>query len=246
MLFFGRKKKESVPLDLSWLRTDMHSHVLPGIDDGSPDVETSVQLIKGLQSMGYQKLIATPHIFWEIHPNTPERISESLASLRKGLEEHGMAIELHAAAEYYIDEHFEGQLRNKAPLLTISENKVLVEFSMVTAPLELSRVIFDLQIAGYQPVIAHPERYTYLLFRKDLFDELKEAGCMFQLNLLSLTGYYGKQVLELAEYLCKKEYYDLAGTDLHHERHLEALQKLSGNSLLARLREGGVLRNHGL
>ena len=246
MLFFGKKKKESVPLDLSWLRTDMHSHILPGIDDGSPDVATSIQLIKGLQSAGYKKLIATPHIFWEIHPNTPEKISESLASLRKGLEEEGMDIELHAAAEYYIDEHFETLLRNKAPLLTLSENKVLVEFSMVTAPMELSRVIFDLQIAGYQPVIAHPERYTYLLFRKDLFDELKEAGCMFQLNLLALTGYYGKQVLELAEYLLKKEYYDLAGTDLHHERHLEALQKLSTNSHLSRLKESGILRNGAL
>ncbi|MDQ3278993.1 MAG: hypothetical protein M3Q06_11750 [Bacteroidota bacterium] len=246
MLFFGRKKKESAPLDLRWLHTDMHSHILPGIDDGSPDVETSIQLIKGLQSMGYQKFIATPHIFWEIHPNTPERITESLANLREGLQEHGMEIDLHAAAEYYIDEHFEGLLQNKTPLLTISENKVLVEFSMVTAPLELQRVIFDLQIAGYQPVIAHPERYTYLLFRKELFDELKEAGCMFQLNLLSLTGYYGRQVQDLAEYLCKKEYYDLAGTDLHHERHLESLQKLSGNHLLGRLQEGGILRNSGL
>ena len=246
MLFFGRKKNESVPLDLSWLRTDMHSHILPGIDDGSPDVATSIELIKGLQSVGYKKLIATPHIFWEIHPNTPEKIAESLASLRKGLADEGMDIEVHGAAEYYIDEHFEILLRSKAPLLTISENKVLVEFTMVTEPMELSRVIFDLQIAGYQPVIAHPERYTYLLFRKELFDELKEVGCMFQLNLLSLTGYYGKQVMDLAEYLCKKDYYDLAGTDLHHERHLDALQKLSGNSLLARLQKAGILRNQAL
>jgi tyrosine-protein phosphatase YwqE len=95
-------------------------------------------------------------------------------------------------------------------------------------------------------VIAHPERYAYLLNRKEFFDELKDAGCLFQVNLLSLTGYYGKPILELAEYLCKKGYYDLAGTDLHHERHLTALQKLSNSTTFARLQESGILRNQGL
>jgi protein-tyrosine phosphatase len=246
MLFFGKKKKESAPLDLSWLGTDMHSHLLPGIDDGSPDTVTSVEMIKGLKNLGYKKLITTPHIFWELYPNTPEIISDSLTTLQKALAEEEVDIEIAAAAEYYIDEHFEAELRNKTPLLTISENKVLVEFSMVTAPLELQRVIFDLQIQNYTPIIAHPERYVYFLGRKHLYDELKEAGCLFQLNLLSLTGYYGKQVLELAEYLCKKEYYNLAGTDMHHERHLQTMQKLTGSAQLDRLQQSGVLKNTSL
>ncbi len=245
MLFFGRKKKET-PLDLSWLHTDMHSHLLPGIDDGSPDIKTSLELIRGLEALGYKKLITTPHVLWEIYPNTPEKINTALATLQKAVKEEGIGVELHAAAEYFIDEYFELQLRNKTPLLTISGNKVLVEFSMVTAPMDLQQVLFEMQIQSYQPIIAHPERYAYLLNRRELFDELREAGCLFQANLLSFTGYYGKPVLELAEYLAKKGYYDLAGTDLHHERHLTMLQKLGSSATFARLQESGILRNPGL
>jgi tyrosine-protein phosphatase YwqE len=242
MLFFGKKKKET-PVDLSWLQADMHSHLIPAIDDGADDLNTSLELIKGLHSLGYKKLITTPHVFWELYPNTSEIISDGLTAVRKALLEDEIDIELHAAAEYFIDEHFEAELRNKTPLLPISGNKVLVEFSMVTAPMDLHQVLFDMQIQGYQPVIAHPERYTYLASKKELFDELKNAGCWFQLNLLSLTGYYGKAVQDLAEYLCKKEYYDLAGTDLHHERHLAMLQKLSASASFARLRDSGILKN---
>jgi tyrosine-protein phosphatase YwqE len=243
MFFFGKKKKETPALDLGWLNTDMHSHLLPGIDDGSPDVATSLELIRGLQSLGYKKLITTPHILWELYPNTPGKISEALAVLRQALTEASLEIDIHAAAEYYIDEYFEKLLRDKEPLLTISGNKVLVEFSMVVEPLDLKQVLFDLEIQGYQPVIAHPERYVYLVRRKQLFDEIKEAGCLFQANLLSFTGYYGKPVQELAEYLAKKDYYDFAGTDMHHERHLEALQKLSSSGTFTRLQESGILKN---
>jgi tyrosine-protein phosphatase YwqE len=242
MLFFGKKKKET-PVDLSWLGTDMHSHLIPSIDDGADDLNTSLELIKGLHALGYKKLVTTPHIFWELYPNTPEIINEGLATVRKALVEDEIDIELQAAAEYFIDEHFEAELRSKTPLLPISENKVLVEFSMVTAPMDLQQVLFDMQIQGYQPVIAHPERYTYLASKKEMFDDLKTTGCFFQLNLLSLTGYYGKAVQELAEYLCKKDYYDLAGTDLHHERHLHMLQKLASSSVFNRLRDSGMLKN---
>lgn len=245
MWFFGKKKEES-PIDLSWLGTDMHSHLLPGIDDGSPDLKTSLSLIESLRNRGYKKLITTPHIFWELYPNTPQIVTERLADLQRALKEEGIEIELRAAAEYFIDEHFEELLRTKSPLLTISENKVLVEVSMVMAPLELPQVLFQLQIENYQPIIAHPERYTYLAAKKDFYDDLKDSGCLFQLNLLSLTGYYGKAVLDLAEYLCKKGYYDFAGTDLHHERHLAALQKLSSSATFARLRDSGLLKNASL
>ena len=242
MLFFGKRKKQT-PLDLSWLGTDMHSHLLPGIDDGSPAVEVSLELIRGLQAMGYKKLITTPHVLWELYANTPEKISDALTLLRQALKQAGIEVDVEAAAEYFIDEYFESLLRSKASLLTLSGNKVLVEFSMVTAPLDLQQVLFDMQIQGYQPVIAHPERYAYLLHRKAFFDELKEAGCLFQANLLSFTGYYGKPVQELCDYLAKKGYYDFAGTDLHHERHLHSLKKLATSATFASLQASGNLRN---
>lgn len=245
MLFFG-KKKATQSVDLSWLGTDMHSHLIPGIDDGAPDMATSLELIRGLQKCGYKKLITTPHIFWELYPNTTEIITQGITAVKKAVEEEGIDIEIHAAAEYYIDEYFEEQLKKKVPLLPISGNMVLVEFSMITAPFDLQQVLFEMQIQNYQPVIAHPERYIYLAQRKQFFDELKEAGCFFALNLLALTGYYGKSVLELADYLCKKNYYELAGTDLHNDRHLVALQKLSSSPLFSRLKESNVLKNTSL
>ena len=242
MLFFG-KKKVTQSVDLSWLGADMHSHLIPGIDDGSPDMETSLALIRGLQQLGYRKLITTHHVLWEVYPNTTEIITAGLAELRQAVADEGLSIEIQAAAEYFIDEYFEELLKNKTPLLPISKNMVLVEFSMITAPMDLQEVLFEMQLQGYQPVIAHPERYIYLSSRKHFFDELREAGALFQLNLLALTGYYGKAVQELAEYLVKNNYYSLAGTDLHGDRHLAALQKLSSLPLYTRLKETMVLKN---
>jgi tyrosine-protein phosphatase YwqE len=243
-MFFSRKK--SVALDLGWLNADMHSHLVPGVDDGSPNVDTSMQMIRGLLNFGYQKLITTPHILWEVYPNTSGTISGGLEKVRTALSAEKVDVEMHGAAEYFIDEYFEGLLEKKAPLLTISGNMVLVEFSMITAPMDLQRVLFEMQMQDYQPVIAHPERYIYLMRKKSFFDDLKNAGCLFQLNLLSLAGAYGTTSVELAEYLAKMDYYDLAGTDLHNLKQLEMMKKLGGSPLLKRLKDSGRLINHKL
>lgn len=242
MFFF--RKKESVSIDLSWLYTDMHSHLIPGIDDGSPDMATSLELIKGFAALGYKKIVTTPHILGEVYPNTAEIIKTGNEKVQNAITEAGLSIEFKAAAEYFIDERFQQLLANKVPLLTIKDNMVLVEFSMLSAPLDLQEVLFEMQLQNYQPVIAHPERYTYLNRKREVFDELKSAGCLFQLNLLSLTGHYGSSVQELAEYLLRKEYYDFAGTDLHHQKHMAGLQKLGGSALLKRLKDSERLKNH--
>jgi protein-tyrosine phosphatase len=241
MLFFSKKKTD--PVDLSWLSTDMHSHLLPGIDDGSQDVATSIELVKGFRALGYNKIITTPHILWEIYPNTPEVILAKQEEVKEAIRTAGIDIEFKAAAEYFIDEHFVQQLRNKVPLLTLSRNIVLIEFSMIAAPVDWQEVLFEMQMQNYQPVLAHPERYTYFARKTELFDQLKDAGCWFQVNLLALTGYYGETVHELAEYLLKKNYYDLAGSDLHHQKHLAQLQKLP-SATLNRLRGSGLMKNH--
>jgi protein-tyrosine phosphatase len=239
-MFF--RKKNSVA-DLSWLQADMHSHLLPGIDDGSPDITTSLQLIRGLKELGYKKIITTPHVLWEIYPNTRETIVNKQQEVQKEIEAAGIDIEFKAAAEYFIDDHFAGQLKNKVPLLTISANMVLVEFSMVNMPMDLQEVLFEMQLQNYQPILAHPERYSFLLRKKEVFDELKNAGCLFQLNLLSLSGHYGEGVQQIADYLLKKNYYDYAGTDLHHHRHLSLLQNLS-SSAVKKLQDTGLIKNH--
>lgn len=245
-MFFFKKKNKLPNIDLSWLGTDIHSHLVPGIDDGSPDIETSLKLIRGFSELGYKKIVTTPHVLWDIYPNTTEVIKQGLGELREAVAREGIDIEVNAAAEYFLDEHFEEELRNQTPLLTISGNMVLVEFSMVTEPFDVQRIIFELQMQDYQPVLAHPERYTYLTTRKEVYDDLKNAGCFFQLNLLSLTGYYGAAAHSLARYLLDHNYYDLAGTDMHHERHLSTLNKLAESSLYQRLKDEGLMKNHTL
>lgn len=238
------KKKPVVETDLSWLGTDLHSHLLPGIDDGSTDINNSIEWLKGFQSLGFKKVITTPHVFWEVYPNTIEIILSKKEQLEKAISEAGLQIAFGAAAEYFIDEHFQQELRRKQPLLTLHKNIVLVEFSMITAPMDLLDVFFEMQLQGYQPLIAHPERYIYLHGRKAFFDKLKDSGCLFQLNLLSLTTYYGTAVQELADYLLKRDLYDYAGTDLHGEKHLRALQTLAASPLYALLKDSSQIKNH--
>ena len=240
MLFFRKKKVETA--DLGWLGTDMHSHLIPAIDDGSPDIVTSLELIKGMVELGYKKIITTPHILWELYPNTHDIIVRGYGEVQKALEREGIEVDFQVAAEYFMDEHFMEELQKKIPLLPLKDNMVLVEFSMVTAPMDLQEMLFEMQMQNYQPVIAHPERYAYLVRKKEVFDELKNAGAYFQLNILSLTGHYGPVVQELAEYLLKKNYYDLAGTDLHHHRHLESFTRLH-SSVINKIRSCSSIRN---
>jgi tyrosine-protein phosphatase YwqE len=234
---FNKKKKENSgqELPLSFIQCDMHSHVLPGIDDGSPNIETSLQLIEGLVAQGYRKLICTPHIFKELYPNTPETISAAYQLLLPELEIKFPDLKTAFAAEYYMDDFFDLQLSKNEKFLTVHENLVLVEHSFLEPPRNLKEKLFNLQLAGYTPLLAHPERYEFYLKNPKAYDELYDIGCVFQLNLLSLTGYYGKVALELSKYLVKKKYIRLLGTDMHHQRHLESLNMLNGNKILAEL-----------
>ncbi|HEY4155346.1 MAG TPA: CpsB/CapC family capsule biosynthesis tyrosine phosphatase [Puia sp.] len=243
MLRLFRKKDDS-PVDFSGLVSDMHSHLIPGIDDGATDLESSIVMIRAMYELGYRKLISTPHVQWEMYRNTSDIINRGAQQVRDRLEGTEMKIVFRGAAEYYLDEHIDELLEKDEPLLTISGNLVLVEFSFIRQPLDLRDKLFQLQIKGYQPIIAHPERYLYFGVHKELYDELHDMGCVFQLNLLSLCGYYGKKQLELANYLIKKKYVSLLGSDLHNFRHINILRASSSiNSTVNRLLDAGALLN---
>ena len=234
-------------MDLSCLSCDMHSHLIPGIDDGVKDMESSLKLIRGLIDLGYKKIITTPHINQDIFPNTPAIIREGEAAVIAELQRQKIEVEFRAAAEYLMDDHFTRALEAGDPFLTLKDKMILVELSFAVPSINLKEILFDLQLKGYQPVLAHPERYLYFGANKAWYDQLRDAGCLFQLNLLSLRGYYGKDSHQLAEWLIKKKYVDLLGTDMHHERHLEML----GSSprlinAVHRLVDAGLIRNAGL
>ena len=221
----------------------MHSHVLPGIDDGAQDVTMSVELIRGMKDLGYTKLIATPHVFWDMYQNTRDGILAVLDEMRDVLAEQEINIELDAAAEYFLDDHVAGLLKRKEPLLTFGDNYVLTEFSMASPPIDVKEILFEMRMQDYQPIIAHPERYTYLDQNKEFYDELKDAGYLFQANIMSFAGVYGRSVQQLANYIFEKGYYDLVGTDLHHQKHLKALRDSAITTSLNKLLETGNIRN---
>ena len=223
MLFFSKKKsvlKDLIPDN----HVDIHSHLLPGIDDGAKTFEDTLSLIKSLQSFGITQIITTPHIIQHVWNNTTEIITNTKNETQTKLITENINIPLKAAAEYLMDDQFEVLVKNK-DLLTLKDNYVLVEMSYINAPIQLYNILFDLQVAGYIPVLAHPERYLFYHNNFNEYSKLKKAGCLFQLNLLATTGYYGKGVTKIAEELLKKGMYDYVGSDVHHKNHIASFEK---------------------
>jgi len=220
---FNNKKEEDE--SLTPILVDMHSHLLPGIDDGSESIDDSISLIKEYISMGYKKLITTPHVMGDFYKNTPEIIAEKLDLLSAAVVKESLDIKIEAAAEYYLDEWFLEKLHNGEKLLTFGENYVLFETSYLNGHPLLNETIFLLKAKGYWPVLAHPERYTYLYNDFSKYREIFEKGISFQLNINSLAGYYSKTAQAIAIKLVENEMVSFAGTDCHSMRHLEVLKK---------------------
>jgi tyrosine-protein phosphatase YwqE len=206
---------------------DFHNHILPGIDDGSPDIETSNELLKGLMDLGFECVKPSPHIIADTHPNTSETIKHAFDLLESSpsLDQEQKSQLKGFSAEHMMDDIFLQKLESKEPLLCIKDKHLLVEFSYAHKPDKIENFSFAIQIQGYIPILAHPERYGYFYkeFAKN-YSYLKDLGFDFQLNLLSLTPYYGKDVQTISHKLLNEGFYDYACTDLHHFRHLEALK----------------------
>ncbi len=204
--------------------TDIHSHVVPGIDDGSPSLERSVELVGKMKGWGLEKLIVTPHVTQDTFENTPEIISEAYGALRSGLDEAGIAIETDYSAEYRIDEMFVEQLE-AGQVRRLHGDFLLVENSYIQEPYNIDEILFQISMKGFRPILAHPERYMYYYDKTERYDELHGKGILFQVNLLSLAGYYGKEPKKIAEMLIDKGYVDFLGTDLHRRAHTEMIDK---------------------
>jgi protein-tyrosine phosphatase len=220
-LFKKKEAKRHITFDYSSILVDMHSHVLPGIDDGAQTPEESIVLIKKMMELGVKKIIATPHIMADYYKNTPETINGALAILKAELKKEQISIEIEAAAEHYFDETFESMV-NENRLMIMGGKYVLFEFSFINQPPNTIPVIQKIRDMGYQPILAHPERYPYMDI--DQFKSLHDWGVSFQLNTISLTGYYGKEVKKMAEELIDNQLIDFISSDMHHPRHAEAFR----------------------
>jgi protein-tyrosine phosphatase len=203
---------------------DIHSHLLPGIDDGARTFGDTLRLTQALQEIGISEFITTPHIIQHVWDNTHEQILEKKAITVLELEKNSITVPFKAAAEYLMDDQFV-QLFQSNNLLTLKENYVLVEMSYINPPIQLYSILFDLQVAGYIPVLAHPERYLFYHNNFNEYHKLKRAGCLFQLNLLSVVGYYGTAITKIAEQLLQKDMYTYVGSDVHHDNHINAFKQ---------------------
>ncbi len=229
--------------DLSFLAADMHSHLLPGLDDGLQNIEQTMLYMQQLKEMGYQKLICTPHILSDVYPNTPETILPKLELVRNALKENNINMQVEAGAEYMVDIDFENYLLEEKPLLTFGKNLILIEMSYVAASKNIEETIFNLKVRGLQPVLAHPERYNYYFGSIDQFQRFIDLGCYLQINVLSLLGYYGDAVKNTAQNLLKKNMVTLVGTDMHHENHLSGLIQLASKKSFYKLFENADIKN---
>lgn len=224
---FGSRPKLN-PLDFSVIKTDMHSHLIPGIDDGSKSMDDSLSLLRKFQEMGYQKVITTPHVMSDFYKNTPEIILGGLEKVREAMQREGLTIQLEAAAEYYLDFHFD-ELIKKKQVLTFGQNYVLFELSFNDEPPRVKETIFNLITEGYKPILAHVERYPFYSLAWDRIDDFRERGVLLQLNINSLSGHYGPPVKKMAELLIDRGWIDVIGSDCHHIGHLQMMESLRTN-----------------
>lgn len=222
MLGLFKRSKERTQLPVT---TDIHCHIVPGVDDGSPNVETSVELVEGMRSFGFERIFASPHVTDTSFENTPDLLDPALADLNAALAKKGDGFQVDRHAEYRLDDFFSEQLA-KGLVTTLPQDFILVENSFMQEPWDLEQIVFDLKIKGFRPILAHPERYEYYAVRnRARYHELHAAGLLFQINLLSLANHYGGYERETAEWLIERNLVDFIGTDIHRQRHIESIDQ---------------------
>ena len=227
------------------ITTDIHSHLLPGIDDGSKDMDQSIEMIEAYIALGYTKLVTTPHIMSHRYPNSSTILKSGLQELRGEVKERGLEIEIDVASEYYLDDTVMHLVDNR-DILTFGENYMLFEMSYVQPLHHLEEMLFEIKVAGYKPVLAHPERYMYMHEDFKKYERLKELGVFFQVNLPSLGGYYSKPVQKIARKLVDMGMVDFIGSDAHKMSHLEALKEVRSSKTYAKLFENNTILNQTL
>lgn len=236
ILSFFRGEPAKPSFNYSSIMVDMHSHILPGIDDGAKTPADSIALIRSMMQLGIKKIIATPHMMADFYKNTPETINAALEILRAELKKQGIDIVVEAAAEHYFDETFEPMI-NKRILMTMGDNYTLFEYPFMSPPPNAFTVIQKMIEWGeYKPILAHPERYGYM--NLDAIADVRSWGCSIQMNTIALTGYYGKSIKKKAEAMIDNNLVDFISSDMHHLKHAQAFRDALESPYLQKLLNG--------
>lgn len=232
---------KSKPAPINFWPVDMHSHLVPAIDDGSKSPEDTLDMLRQMRDLGMRKWITTPHIFHEYYRNTPETIRKGMAVLNSFLKENNEDFEVSAAAEYYLDDHLMNNLKAGNELLTFGNQYLLVETNMISDSQVLNEFAFEAALRGYQVVLAHPERYDYLTGNFSRVEDLRDRGVLMQVNLLSLFGHYGPASRKMARDMIDKKFFDFAGTDCHNPGHAMLFRELTRDPWVHKLAAQEIL-----
>ncbi len=227
MFSFLNKSSKPVQRDLSFIGVDMHSHLLPGLDDGAVTMQETLHYFKRMKLWGYRKCIVTPHIFSGVYNNSPQNILPVYEKVKQELIIAEIDIEIEVAAEYMLDDSFMELLNRNEQILCFGDRYVLIEMPFAAPSPYIESAIFNLILKGYTPILAHPERYSYYFENLAYYSRLIDMGCFFQVNMLSLSGYYGKNVKKIATTLINNNMVTFIGTDLHHLSHANAIKALT-------------------
>ena len=216
---------------------------MPAIDDGIQTVEEGLDILREMEALGYQKVITTPHTRSYHFENTPEIILSGLKKMQRAIKDSGINISMEAATEYYLDESFVNILEKGEPLMTFGRNYVLFETDFRVPPQVLKEVVFLMNMKGYKPVYAHPERYFYLMENPQLLEKMIDREVVFQLNAVSLAGAYGKPIQKFAEKLVNRGVVGMVGTDCHHIRYIDAIKQAVKTKHYQKLMQSKLLNN---
>lgn len=240
-----KRKYEPRPI-FAALGTDMHCHLVPKVDDGSKCVEESIECLQTLKAVGYNRVIITPHFQYPRFQNDEADIERRFAELKKKVDEAGIGIELAGVGgEYRIDTGFAKRLENPR-FLQVAGKYVLVEFSLHQQMMGCDELIFDMQMKGYEVILAHPERYPYINVHGSRIEQLKNQGVFFQVNTLSLGGFYGEESKKRAFEMIEQGWVEFLGTDTHNTLYAQALNDISHNKKVEKLLEKHTFLNNTL
>jgi protein-tyrosine phosphatase len=245
LLDLFNKNKPNKDLPLTYYDVDIHSHLIPGIDDGSKSYEESFEIISFFKSLGVRKMITTPHLSFDFYQNKHEDILDGFKLLKEKVSNARIEMDLSVAAEYMIDDGFRS-LINKGNLLTFGDNYLLIELNGFAVYPDFSSLIFDLQSSGYKIILAHPERYPFWHNHRQEYISLKERDVMFQMNALSLTNLYSPAVNKTARWLIENKMIDFIGSDVHHASQQALYMKALSSKLYYKLKERETIRNNDL
>lgn len=223
----------------------MHSHFIPGIDDGARTPEDAVEMLRVMRDTGFSRWWTTPHIFQDYYRNTPQTIRAGLEVLRKHMHACGEQFQIDAAAEYHLDDHLMELLTGGQEVLPLAGKYLLFETNTLTLPMQFENLLFQVGMRGLQPVMAHPERYDYLLGDFGRLEEWREKGVLFQVNMLSFDGAYGPGARKMARDMAARGFIDFLGSDCHHRGHAERLSALRNDTWFRKALDGNLL-NHNL